>query len=126
MPASAEYDRQADALYVRVREGARARAVEFDERHYVDVDAAGAALGFEVLYPQMGIRLAEIADSWRLEVNDLASAITAALGEPVPMTMTAAVDVFGAPYATFSTPGVAAGSTSVARSVSIPPDLVVG
>lgn len=126
MPASAEYDPQADALYVRVQEGARARTVEFDERHYVDVDEAGAALGFEVLYPRMGIRLAEIADSWRLQIDDLANAIMAALGEPVPMTVTAAVDVFGVPYATFSTPGGAAVSANTARSVSVPPELVVG
>jgi uncharacterized protein YuzE len=126
VPASAEYDPQADALYVRVREGTRARTVELDERHYVDVDDEGAALGFEVLYPRMGIRLAELCHSWPLMVDEVADAITAVLGQSAPMTTTAAVEVFGVPYATFSTPGGAAGPATTSRSMSVPPELLVG
>jgi len=121
MPVSAEYDPQADALYVRVREGSRLRAVELDERHYVDVDADGIALGFEVLYPRMGVRIADLSASWGIPAEETASAITAALGQSVPMTATVAADVFGLSYATVSTPGSVPHQATAAHSISVPP-----
>jgi uncharacterized protein YuzE len=63
MPITAEYDREADALYIRLREGERLRAVEIDETTYIDVDADGHALGIEVLYPSMGLALTEVVSA---------------------------------------------------------------
>jgi uncharacterized protein YuzE len=122
--ASAEYDPQADALYVRVSEGARARTVECDERHYVDLDDEGAPVGFEVLYPRMGVRLAALTRAWPIPADEVANAIKTAIGESIPMTATAAVDAYGV-AATFSTPS-SAGAPGASCSRSLPPELLVG
>jgi len=53
---SAEYDPDADALYVRVADGDRARTVEINDVTYVDVDANGRPVGIEVLYPRLAAR----------------------------------------------------------------------
>lgn len=45
------YDQQADALYIRLREGKVVRTEEIDDLTFVDVDASGDALGIEVLHP---------------------------------------------------------------------------
>lgn len=52
---SATYDSNADVLYVALRDGDQVRAVEIDDSHFIDVDEHGRALGFEVLYPRLGI-----------------------------------------------------------------------
>jgi uncharacterized protein YuzE len=49
------YDQQADALYVRLREGNVARTDEIDELTFVDVDASGDPLGIEVLHPARAV-----------------------------------------------------------------------
>jgi uncharacterized protein YuzE len=90
MPISAEYDSQADALYVRFRDGERERTVELDESTYVDVDADGYAVGFEFLYPSLGIDVAGAARRFSLDrhLPEIITAITEA-GVPMPpLTMT--------------------------------------
>ena len=90
MPITAEYDPDADALYVRLREGERLRAVEINATTYVDVEAEGLALGIEVLYPSMVFDLAVITTSFSLEqqLSQILAAV-AASGAPVPArTMT--------------------------------------
>src|SRR4051812_6826020 len=66
MPITAEYDREADALYVRLSDGARARAIEVSETTYVDIDTDGRPVGIELLYPSMGIVLDEVLDRFAL------------------------------------------------------------
>jgi uncharacterized protein YuzE len=124
MPISAEYDPEADALYIRIRDGERSRAVELDERHYIDVDAEGKALGLEVLYPEMGVRVTDLARTWRLPADELATVITTVLGRSVPMTTTAATDVVAVSYATVSAPAGAPVPVPAAQSISVPSELV--
>jgi uncharacterized protein YuzE len=85
MPITAEYDRESDALYVRLRTGERLRAVEIDETTYIDVDADGQALGIEVLYPSMGLHLTDAVSrvSLHQQLPQILSAVSAS-GAPVP------------------------------------------
>lgn len=46
------YDKQANALYIRIRRGESARQQEFSEDILVDIDENGALLGIEVLDPE--------------------------------------------------------------------------
>ena len=69
MQVTAEYDREADALYVRLDDGDRQRAIEIDDSTYVDVDAHGRALGLEFLYPSMGLNLQEATVRFSLEAQ---------------------------------------------------------
>ncbi len=90
MAITAEYDREADALYVRLAEGLRDHAIEIDESTYVDVDVDGHALGLEFLYPSIGIDVHGAAR--RLSLEEQIPAIVAAItraGAPIsPQTMT--------------------------------------
>lgn len=47
---SIEFDKQANALYVRVRQGDVSQTVEFAEDVYLDVDENGDVLGAEFVY----------------------------------------------------------------------------
>lgn len=87
MPITATYDREADALYVRLTAGARARAVEVDDMTYVDVDAGGDAVGIEFLYPSMRLNLSDPAAQFGLG-SQLAAIVAAiaASGAPQPTT----------------------------------------
>jgi uncharacterized protein YuzE len=78
MPITAEYDREADALYVRLFDGDRGRAVEVDDSTYVDVDAANRAVGIEFLYPGMGLNLEGVVRRYALDAQS--SEIIAAIG----------------------------------------------
>jgi uncharacterized protein YuzE len=51
MPIRAEYDPEADALYVRLAEGDVTRTIEHDHASAVDFDTEGNILGVEVLSP---------------------------------------------------------------------------
>lgn len=89
MPISAEYDRDADALYVRISEGDRVKAVEVNDVTYIDVDADDHPLGIELLYPSLGIDLPGLIK--RLALEPQAAEIIAAITEteaPVALTMT--------------------------------------
>lgn len=72
----ADYDSEADALYVRLTDGPVARSIEFGDCVVVDLDGAGRPRGVEIIspgYPFAGyLRLAER----RVRID--ASAVTAA------------------------------------------------
>jgi uncharacterized protein YuzE len=90
MPITVQYDREADALYIRLTDADRARTVEIDDTTYVDVDAADRAVGIELLYPSLGVNLENVAARFHLQehVHDIAAGI-AESGAPVPATFTA-------------------------------------
>jgi uncharacterized protein YuzE len=46
------YDREANALYIRFSSASVAETVELSESVYVDLDADGAPVGFEVLHAE--------------------------------------------------------------------------
>jgi uncharacterized protein YuzE len=63
-----EYDQTADALYVRLVEGAMvAGTVEVDRGTLVDVDESGQALGIEIIRPSRPVPVEEIADRFDLD-----------------------------------------------------------
>jgi|ERR1039458_4464683 uncharacterized protein YuzE len=90
MSITAEYDREADALYVHLRDGERQHAVEIDDSTYVDVDADDQPLGIELLYPAMGLNLQAAARRFSLEqlLPEIISAITDSEAPVSPPTMT--------------------------------------
>jgi uncharacterized protein YuzE len=61
MPVAAEYDRDADVLYIGWSDAETARTVEVDEYRVLDFDAAGQTVGLEVLYPAQNLVIAPIA-----------------------------------------------------------------
>jgi uncharacterized protein YuzE len=52
-----EYDRQADAAYVRVTDRPVACSRELDEQRIVDYDDRGEIVGFEFLTVSLGVEL---------------------------------------------------------------------
>jgi uncharacterized protein YuzE len=74
---SAEYDRTADALYIRLRNGDVARSVEVDDARIVDVDDNGEPIGVEILYPIENLAIASIARDFGFD------ALLAAIDEAV-------------------------------------------
>lgn len=89
MSITAMYDRDADALYVTLRDGVRTRTIEVDEATYVDIDGDGQALGLEFLYPAMGINLDPVVGRFELHAqrHAIAGAIADA-GAPGPAPTT--------------------------------------
>jgi uncharacterized protein YuzE len=88
--ATAEYDRAADALYIRLAPGDVARTVEIDQYRVLDIDENGRALGLEVLYPASNLQIAPIARAWGFD-DQLAAideAIEGALGSAPPARVT--------------------------------------
>ena len=53
------YDKEADALYIRLMRGTVARTVEVSDRCVIDLDAQGGTLGIEVLQVSAHGNLAE-------------------------------------------------------------------
>lgn len=78
----AEYDREADALYIRLREGDVARSVEVDDVRVVDLDTTGAPIGVEILYPAENLAIASIARDFGFEhlLAEIDDAVVAELG----------------------------------------------
>jgi uncharacterized protein YuzE len=103
--AQAQYDREADALYIRLRDGASTRTVEVDDYRILDLDADQQVLGLEVLYPAANLRIAAIAREWgfddQLEAID--NAIADALGVAPPTRVTVAV-AWSLPFSTPAAP----------------------
>lgn len=89
MPISADYDREADALYVRLGDGERQHSVEINDTTYVDVDQDGHAIGVELLYPSLGLDFNAIAERFELRSHlpEIIAAIAAA-GAPLTETLT--------------------------------------
>jgi uncharacterized protein YuzE len=115
MPISAEYDSEADALYVHLHDGERQRAVEIDDSTYVDVDAAGRPVGIELLYPSLGLNLQEAARRYSLEAQ-LPGMIAAIVetGAPIsPPTMTGGQHLASSAIVTIAVEGTVAASRGV-------------
>lgn len=55
-----EYDPQADAIYIQLREGEVAETVEISKYVYVDVDKAGRPLGIEILFVTRHLALEDL------------------------------------------------------------------
>ena len=127
MAISANYDDQADALYLRIREENRVRTEEFDDCHYVDVGEDGDPVGIEILYPDMGLALEEIAERYGLQsILEELLAAARAVHTPAMATYTAATQVLGAPYSLVLNPVAPAQLPEPAsRSSSVPPEVVV-
>lgn len=72
----ADYDSEADALYVRLTDERVARSIELGDRLVVDLDAGGAARGVEIISPghPFAGHLAEAARRFGID----ATAVTAA------------------------------------------------
>jgi uncharacterized protein YuzE len=81
MPITAQYDEEADALYIRLSDldRVRVRALEIDNETYIDVDAEGRPVGIEILYPSMGLNLQAILKRFGLE-SRLAEVLAAVSG----------------------------------------------
>jgi uncharacterized protein YuzE len=58
---TAEYDRDADALYIRLSDHKVARTTEIDANRMLDLDEQGSAVGLEVLSPATNLTIAPIA-----------------------------------------------------------------
>ncbi|MCC7353034.1 MAG: DUF2283 domain-containing protein [Anaerolineae bacterium] len=71
-----EYDPQADALYVELRQGEVRDTLEVGKNLFVDVDEKGEALGIEILYV-----------SRRFAKEDLTS-VTFNIGRPASLAQT--------------------------------------
>ena len=129
MAISATYDDQADALYLRIRAGERARTEEFDDRHYIDLDSGGNPLGIEILYPEMGLELEAISERFGLQrqLVELVEAAGASHHAVAPQAgYTAATHVLGATYSLVLSPGTPTMLPQPAsRSSSAPPEVLV-
>jgi uncharacterized protein YuzE len=83
MAIRAEYDPEADALYVRVSDAPVARNIEHDHSIAVDVDDAGDIVGLVILSPRRNsAKLPLIAD--RLGFLDRLGEIAASIREAIP------------------------------------------
>jgi uncharacterized protein YuzE len=89
MPITASYDPDADALYIRLSDGDRARTVELDDVVYLDVDTDGHAVGLELLYPSLGLDAHKIANAtgFHSQMTEILAAI-AAVGAPIQIPTT--------------------------------------
>ena len=124
MSITANYDSDADALYVRLADGSRVRTVEIDDSTYVDVDADDRPIGIELLYPSMGVNLRGVAEHLALgsQLAEIIRAI-AASGAPVKaLTMTggqyiaSTTMVFAAVEGSVAAAGRTTGATASVRS----------
>jgi uncharacterized protein YuzE len=57
-----KHDPEADAVYVRLAEGATARTLELDDLRMVDIDDRGTVLGVELLEVSGGVDLRDVPD----------------------------------------------------------------
>jgi len=51
-----DYDAQADAMYIQLRDGKVDDTLEINPHVFVDVDANGEPVGFEILFSQRTLR----------------------------------------------------------------------
>jgi uncharacterized protein YuzE len=93
MPITAEYDPEADALYVRISARERQRAVEINDRTYADVDVSGHVVGIEILYPGLGFDIEALGRRFSLSASEVAEIMLAiaATGVSVTLLMNAAI-----------------------------------
>lgn len=86
MPITAQYDDEADALYVRLAAGERVRTITIDETTYVDVDAQEHTIGIELLYPSLGIDIVGLLRTLSLE-QQLPQIIAAIAASHAPVSL---------------------------------------
>jgi uncharacterized protein YuzE len=55
-----DYDAQADALYIQLREGEVAETVATSQYAHVDLDEAGRPLGIEILFVKRHLALSDL------------------------------------------------------------------
>lgn len=139
MEIRAEYDQEADALYVYLDDGATATTVQYDDAVAADLDASETIVGLEILAPHRHIwALPTIADRFAFadrlgevaaEVRRALTAMTAGQMIMSPMTIDVPADpeASGRALATEITGAVIYGGslswgTSVARSRDIEPE----
>lgn len=67
---STEYDREADALYLRLRAGMACRTQEVDPGTLVDLDEHGELLGIEVIRPSRAWPLEEVLSRYHVAADD--------------------------------------------------------
>jgi uncharacterized protein YuzE len=75
------YDREVDALEIRLSEGTAARTVHLDGGTLVDLNAEGELLAIEVIRPARPWPLDQILDDY---VTDAATALLLRTLEPTP------------------------------------------
>jgi len=109
MPITAQYDREADALYVRLADTSRHRTIEIDETTYIDIDIGvdGRAVGIELLYPSLGLSLEAAAARVQLhhQVPAICRAITEAGIPGVAPTVTGTSYLASTAITTFAVEG---------------------
>jgi uncharacterized protein YuzE len=66
-----DYDFDADALYVRLRDGEIARTEEIDDETFVDLASDGSLLGIEIISFQRAWPLGRIAERYEISPDDL-------------------------------------------------------
>ncbi len=110
MPITAQYDREADALYVRLADTSRHRTIEIDETTYIDIDVDGRAVGIELLYPSLGLSLEAAAARVQLhhQVPAICRAITEAGIPGVAPTVTGTSYLASTAITTFAVEGTVA------------------
>jgi uncharacterized protein YuzE len=127
MAITAQYDPEADALYVRLRDGERDRAIEIDDALYVDVDAEGRALGIEILYPELGMDLEAVAS--RFQLHDQLPAIVAAIADThapgITPTVTAPDHLVSTSITTYAIEGTVRAGTVAVQSAETRADPVI-
>ncbi|HWV87361.1 MAG TPA: DUF2283 domain-containing protein [Capillimicrobium sp.] len=127
MAITAQYDPEADALYVRLRDGERDRAIEIDDALYVDVDAEGRALGIEILYPELGMDLEAVAS--RFQLHDQLPAIVAAIADAhapgITPTVTAPDHLVSTSITTYAVEGTVRAGTVAVQSAETRADPVI-
>lgn len=80
----ADYDSEADALYVRLTDGPVARSVELGDCVVVDLDGDGRARGVEIISPgyPFAARLAEAARRFGIDATAITAAAVASVAAP--------------------------------------------
>lgn len=58
-----EHDREADAIYIRLREGTYAYGEDLDPERRIDYDADGQPLGIELLNVSQGVNPEDLPES---------------------------------------------------------------
>jgi uncharacterized protein YuzE len=64
-----DYDPQADALYIQLREGEIAETVEISKYIYADVDQEGQPLGIEILFVKQHLASEDLASVTFINLN---------------------------------------------------------
>jgi uncharacterized protein YuzE len=91
--AVAQYDRDADALYIRLLDADVARTIEVDDYRILDLDEHGHVVGLEVLYPATNLVIASIArdHGFADKLDEIDRAVGESFSSPVETSVTMAI-----------------------------------